>query len=343
MASPLGTPVELGGYLAVVEMVDMAEWGMRGQLYAHVARRSIDTPTEGACVSVNAAADALGTDRRYVHKLFRYLRRERVLIRVEQGSGRRPARWRVNPDLRGWREVPWRVSAELASWRVLGLGAVPESPVAARSHGAPLAGVAARSHGAPLNRLAARSHGAPQTIHSGALHGAPLRGVEPGASTFGPGGSPPSSASPNLSRERGSDLQRAVEVVEEATDCAVFGRLLDELAGFVNEVGADAFVAAAGQVDPTGMKAPMFVRAVKRVHRGAESGDPAGAERAARRRQLDSERRRLLVMIEQHETHQADLEASGVRFADDDLERFRDELAACEAELAALSATEGAA
>lgn len=335
-------PTETGGFLAVVEMVDMSTWGARGRLFAHVARRTIEDPSAGAKITSRAASEALGTDHRYVYRLLHELRRDRVLVLVQRGAGRRATRWRVNPDLRGWRHVPWRVSVELACWRVLGLAGVPEDPlvarsepVVARSHSATQRSVVSRSHSATQRSDLSRSHSA--TLRNGYV--APLKRDTTGAPSLYRGSPGVAPAATPVSGER-EELISVLQVVTEATGCDVWGRLEEHLGQLVATRGAQAVIDAAAGVDPIGMRAPAFVRALERVLNGEQTPDLEAGSKAAERRKLESDRAYLQLMVRQHEEHHAELEATHAPGWQDtsDLDRYRAELAACEHELSALEA-----
>lgn len=282
----------------MLEMVDLARWGKRASLFLLVARLSAEDPEDGAVIAYRQAADAICTEQRYVQKLFRWLRAERVLMLIERGSGRRPHRWRINPNVRGWRGVPWLVSPELAAFRVREATRPSRARISAvvpRSHSAALAPVVPRSHGAALRLVVPRYSNAALGTRSAALR-------DRGTTDFGADDDTYSLevSSKPLSREQSSGVAQVIQVIEARTGCDVFGRLVDDVAQLVADHGADRVEIEAEGIDPTGLKAPAFVAALRRTLRGpaADAGGPArrpaararDAEIASLRAKLDAMR-----------------------------------------------------
>lgn len=108
--------------LTIYEIVDLRRWGQRAKVFGHVARRQL---IDGGAVpiAVRTIADAIGGDQRYVFSLVkRLVDDDRALEVVEPGRGRRPATYRVNPDIDRWRNVTFTVPMEVAMWRLDALG-----------------------------------------------------------------------------------------------------------------------------------------------------------------------------------------------------------------------------
>lgn len=270
--------VATGDYSAVLELVDLRRWGMRARIFALVARLSAEQPELGAYVGQRDVAESVRTGRRYAHALLHHLAREKVLKLVEPGAGRRPNRWRINPNLRAWRGVPWLVTPEHAAFRVSAAGApshVPKQPVATRSYGASQRGLATRSYGASQGFRSYAPYSASQDIRSDATSDRVASDFEPERDT-----SSLLSAS-HSARDRDSssgDVQAVVVAITERTGCDVYGRLEDKVAALVHQHGPGPLLDEVAEIDPTGMRSPAFVLALERRMR--QAGQNAETRRA---------------------------------------------------------------
>jgi hypothetical protein len=107
--------------LTIVLLIN-SSWGVKRDVLAEVGRRQLLVDGEPVTVSYRSIAGALGTNPRYTQRVMGALVVDRVLELVEPGAGRRPATYRINPNVDKWRNVPLRGEAEQLMWRLDALG-----------------------------------------------------------------------------------------------------------------------------------------------------------------------------------------------------------------------------
>lgn len=105
-----------------LDIVDLWRWGRKGEVFKYVAQRQLAEMGEPVGVSYRTAARDLHLDPRATDRWLKALVDDRVLVMVEAGRGRRPAVYRVNPDVDRWRNAPLRVDVELAMYRLDAVG-----------------------------------------------------------------------------------------------------------------------------------------------------------------------------------------------------------------------------
>jgi hypothetical protein len=107
--------------LTIVLLIN-SSWGVKRDVLAEVGRRQLLADGGPVAVSYRSIAGALNTNPRYTQRVMGALVVDRVLDVVEAGAGRRPATYRINPNVDKWRNVPLRGDAEQLMWRLDALG-----------------------------------------------------------------------------------------------------------------------------------------------------------------------------------------------------------------------------
>lgn len=106
-------PAQLLVVLANIDQSRKRGWQSKARIVS-----VIGASEDGALGVATIARAAGGLSTATVHRLLAELVEDRVLVQVEEGAGRRSARWAVVGDVERWRRVPWLVDPRAMAWEV---------------------------------------------------------------------------------------------------------------------------------------------------------------------------------------------------------------------------------